>query len=77
VLPVLDWMSDLAQQAGMSDSAKENSERDARWIGDFTDKLTMAVALREWDTAVDLVEQGISASHYFPSTSFLIYQQDK
>ena len=51
-------MSDLAQQAGMSDGAKEVAERDARWIGDFADQLTVAVALREWDTAVDLVEQG-------------------
>ncbi|KAH8982243.1 Cullin repeat-like-containing domain protein [Lactarius hatsudake] len=56
--PVPDWMSDLAQQAGMSDSAKENAERDARWIGDFADELNVAIALREWDRAVELVEQG-------------------
>ncbi|KAH9019097.1 hypothetical protein EDB84DRAFT_626442 [Lactarius hengduanensis] len=56
--PVPDWMSDLAQQAGMSDSAKENAERDARWIGDFADELNVAIALREWDGAVELVEQG-------------------
>ena len=52
-------MADLAQQTGMNDSAKEVAERDARWIGDFADQLTVAIALREWDTAVDLVEQGI------------------
>jgi len=52
-------MSDLAQQTGMNDSAKEVADRDARWIGDFADQLTVAIALREWDTAVDLVEQGI------------------
>ena len=52
-------MTDLAQQTGMNDSAKEVAERDARWIGDFADQLTVAIALREWDTAVDLVEQGI------------------
>jgi hypothetical protein len=51
-------MTDLAQQTGMSDGAKEVAERDARWIGDFADQLTVAIALREWDTAVDLVEQG-------------------
>jgi hypothetical protein len=51
-------MSDLAQQTGMSDGAKEVAERDARWISDFSDQLTVAIALREWDAAVDLVEQG-------------------
>ena len=56
--PVPDWMSDLAQQAGMSDSAKETAERDTRWIGDFADELNVAIALREWDKAVELVEQG-------------------
>jgi hypothetical protein len=61
VPPVPDWMADLAQQAGMSDSVKETSERDALWIGDFADQLTMAIALREWDTAADLVEQGPSS----------------
>jgi hypothetical protein len=55
-------MADLAQQAGMNDSAKEVAERDTRWIGDFADQLTVSIALREWDTAVDLVEQGISFS---------------
>ncbi|KAF8256691.1 hypothetical protein EI94DRAFT_1763604 [Lactarius quietus] len=54
VPPVPDWMSDLAQQAGMSDSAKENAERDARWIGDYADELNVAIALREWDRAVEL-----------------------
>jgi hypothetical protein len=52
-------MSDLVQQTGMSDGAKEVAERDARWISDFSDQLTVAIALREWDAAVDLVEQGI------------------
>ena len=56
--PVPDWMSDLAQQAGMSDSAKETAERDSRWIGEFADDLNVAIALREWDRAVELVEQG-------------------
>jgi exocyst complex component 8 len=51
-------MTDLAQQTGMNDSAKEVAERDARWIGDFADQLNVAIALREWDKAVDLVEQG-------------------
>lgn len=41
-------------------SAKEKTERDARWIGDFTDDLTVAIALRKWDHAVALVEEGWS-----------------
>jgi len=61
-------MTDLAQHTGMNDSAKEVAERDARWIGDFADQLTVAIALREWDTAVDLVEQGIiSSAQHLPS----------
>jgi hypothetical protein len=44
-------MSDLAQQAGISDSAKEAAERDSRWIGEFADELNVAIAL-------ELVEQG-------------------
>jgi hypothetical protein len=42
----------------MSDSAKETAERDSRWIGEFADDLNVAIALREWDRAVELVEQG-------------------
>ncbi|KAN0118089.1 hypothetical protein V8E52_005676 [Russula decolorans] len=66
VPPVPDWMTDLAQQTGMNDSAKEVAERDARWIGDFADQLTVAIALREWDTAVDLVEQGQAKLNTMP-----------
>ncbi|KAH7916378.1 hypothetical protein BJ138DRAFT_995706 [Hygrophoropsis aurantiaca] len=54
-----DWMAELAQKAGVEDSsAKDKAERDARWVGDFSDDLTVAIALREWDQAVKLVEQG-------------------
>ncbi|KAI0311367.1 hypothetical protein OF83DRAFT_1278659 [Amylostereum chailletii] len=53
-----DWMADLAQQAGMTDGAKEKAERDALWIGDFADELTVAISLREWDRAAALVEEG-------------------
>ncbi|TFK56343.1 hypothetical protein OE88DRAFT_1649567 [Heliocybe sulcata] len=58
--PMPDWMSDLAQAAGMgmAPSAKEKHEKDARWVGEFTDELTVAIALREWDRAVELIEQG-------------------
>ncbi len=67
-------MTDLVQQTGMNDSAKEVAERDTRWVGDFADQLTVAIALREWDTAVDLVEQGIYSSLITCRLSlFLIY----
>ncbi|KAI0279416.1 hypothetical protein BGY98DRAFT_1089185 [Russula aff. rugulosa BPL654] len=66
VPPVPDWMTDLVQHTGMNDSAKEVAERDARWIGDFADQLTVAIALREWDTAVDLVEQGQAKLNSMP-----------
>ncbi|VDB87561.1 unnamed protein product [Peniophora sp. CBMAI 1063] len=62
-----DWMRDLAQQAGMTDSAKEKAERDARWAADFTDDLTVAIALREWERAVALVEQGESKQAVTPA----------
>jgi hypothetical protein len=55
-----DWMADLAAQAGMSDSAKQKAERDGLWIGEFTDQLSVAIALQEWEKAVALVEEGES-----------------
>ncbi|KAI0294697.1 Cullin repeat-like-containing domain protein [Multifurca ochricompacta] len=58
VPPMPDWMSDLAQQAGMRDGGKEGTEEDVRWIGEFADDLNVAIGLREWDKAVGLVEQG-------------------
>ena len=54
-------MVDLKQRAGDEDSgAKEKAERDARWVGDWSDELTVAIALREWENAVVLVEEGQS-----------------
>jgi exocyst complex component 8 len=52
-------MVDLNQRASSDDSgAKEKAEQDARWVGDWSDELTVAIALREWEKAVVLVEQG-------------------
>jgi len=59
-----EWMSDLAKRGGDflassgADHSKEKAEQDARWIGEWSDDLTVAIALREWTKAVDLVEQG-------------------
>lgn len=53
-----DWMADLAQKSGMGSSAQEKAEGDARWASDFADRLTVAIALREWGQAVLLVEEG-------------------
>ena len=53
-----DWMTDLVQKSGMGPSAQDKAEGDARWAGDFADKLTVAIALREWEQAVSLVEDG-------------------
>lgn len=56
--PVPDWMADLVAKSDLNGNAKEKAERDARWVGDFTDDLIVAIALREWDRAVQLVEEG-------------------
>ncbi|KAL0567919.1 exocyst complex component exo84 [Marasmius crinis-equi] len=57
-----DWMADLAARAGESSSpasdAKQKAERDARWTSEWADDLNVAIALKEWDKAVKLVEEG-------------------
>jgi hypothetical protein len=56
---VPDWMADLTARAGGDTTgAKEKAERDARWVGEWSDELNVAIALREWETAVALVERG-------------------
>jgi exocyst complex component 8 len=52
-------MAELAQQSGGDgSSAKEKAETDARWVGEFADELTVAIALRKWEQAVSLVQDG-------------------
>lgn len=55
-------MADLAQKGGdipgMDTDIKEKVERDARWVGEWSDDLAVAIALKEWTKAVDLVEEG-------------------
>ncbi|KAG8901555.1 exocyst complex component exo84 [Tulasnella sp. 403] len=55
-MPALpNWLADL-QAKGLGGGDKKE-EKDARWVGDFVDKLAVAIALREWEEAVSLVEQ--------------------
>jgi hypothetical protein len=55
-------MVDLAKKGGdipgLVTDAKEKAERDARWVGEWSDDITVAIALKEWGKAVDLVEKG-------------------
>ena len=34
-----------------------NDSKDLRWIEDFGDELTMAIAMRDWEAAVGLIER--------------------
>jgi hypothetical protein len=36
--------------------------KDLRWIDDFGDELTMAIATRDWEEAVEQVEKGLLES---------------
>jgi len=55
VPPVPDWMADLTARAGEDiTGAKEKAERDARWVGEWSDELNVAIALKEWEKAVTL-----------------------
>jgi hypothetical protein len=44
------------------DSLKDKAEADARWVGEFSDELTVAIALRRWEEAVSLVEKGTKST---------------
>ncbi|KAF9566937.1 hypothetical protein CPC08DRAFT_719598 [Agrocybe pediades] len=73
VPPVPDWMAELARKGGdipgMGSDVKEKAERDARWVGEWSDNLTVAIALKEWSKAVDLVEQGQAKAAAIPLLS--------
>lgn len=56
--PLPDFLAGLGDKS----DAKEKAERDARWIGEFSDDLTVAIALRKFDEAVALVREGQSLS---------------
>ncbi|KAG1717817.1 hypothetical protein EDB19DRAFT_1899773 [Suillus lakei] len=69
--PLPDWMAELARKAGIDGdtSARDKSESDARFISDFSDDLTVAIALRSWERAVELVEEGRTKLSSIPSLS--------
>lgn len=48
----------MSDKSDIGSSAKEKAEQDSRWISDFSDDLTVAVALRKWNEAVALMEEG-------------------
>jgi len=41
-------MADLVQKSGVGPSAQDEVGGDARWVGDFVDRLTVAIPLMEW-----------------------------
>lgn len=49
------WLADL-QAKGLD--GIERQEKDTRWLNDYVDKLAVAIALREWEESVSLIEQG-------------------
>lgn len=67
-------MAELAKRGGdipgIAVDAKEKAERDTRWVGEWSDDLTIAIALKEWGKAVDLVEKGTLIRRLF--TTYLI-----
>lgn len=64
------WMLDMAG----SGNVQAKAEQDAQWINNFSDELTVAVALRDWDTAVDLVVKGDLHIPYLVRSSHSILQ---
>ncbi|KAF9011134.1 hypothetical protein BDQ17DRAFT_1420558 [Cyathus striatus] len=60
--PVPDWMAELVKKGadlpGMGSDEKDKADKDARWVSEWSDDLTVAIALREWTRAVELIEKG-------------------
>jgi hypothetical protein len=59
--PLSDWIAELSQKLP-EDGSLIKEKDDARWVNEFADELTVAIALREWEKAVTFVEQGLSSS---------------
>ncbi|KAJ8580196.1 hypothetical protein M405DRAFT_886212 [Rhizopogon salebrosus TDB-379] len=46
----------------------DKSERDARFVSDLSDDLKVAIALRSWERALELVEEGRAKVTSIPSS---------
>ncbi|KAK0500855.1 exo84 subunit/exocyst complex component [Armillaria luteobubalina] len=68
-MPQAEWMRELAMKAGEASDTdtKGKLERDARWTSEWADNLTVAIALREWENATKLVEEGKTKMVTVPS----------
>ncbi|KAJ7597262.1 nuclear mRNA splicing protein [Mycena floridula] len=64
VPPMPDWLDFAARSPAQSPgrspdtNARQKAERDAQWISEWADTLTVAIALKEWEKATKLVEDG-------------------
>ncbi|KAJ3484324.1 hypothetical protein NLI96_g5729 [Meripilus lineatus] len=57
--PMPDFLNDLLNRSeATTPNVKDKAEKDSRWTSEFTDKLTISIALRQWDKAITLVEEG-------------------
>ena len=73
-----EWMADMGLKDGIG-GAKEKNDKDAIWVTELTDSLTVAIALREWTRAVELVEEGLfhSYSVHLTVDHFFVYRRSK
>ena len=46
------------KELSIKDAGDGPSEQDSPWMIQLTDEMTVAIALREWEKAVSLFEQG-------------------
>jgi len=67
ILPMPDFLAELTGDSEMGPTAKDKSDRDVRWINEFSDELTVAISLRQWDQATALVEEGEGKLSTMPS----------
>ncbi|KZS93050.1 hypothetical protein SISNIDRAFT_550064 [Sistotremastrum niveocremeum HHB9708] len=59
------WLKD-SSGLSLSNSGMDRPEQDARWISDYCDNLSVAIALRQWEEATALVETGEEKSSSLP-----------
>jgi exocyst complex component 8 len=55
------WLKEIGADLSRdeSQSAKEKHDKDMKWVNEYGDNLAVAIALRDWDEAVSLVETGL------------------